>query len=205
MVVLPEPVAPSRAMVCAGLGLEADILEHRLAAAEIAEGDILEAHSPFHLGQLDSAGFIAHVALRVQDLEDAGRRGGGLSHLGDDEAEHGDRQEEVDQVQAELLPLAQGQRAEDDLPPAEVEHGGLAQVGDQEDQREEEGEQARDADLLVHQLIGGGFELGLLRFLAHEGFDHADAGQVLLQDGVQGREACLHFAEQAAGRSSRRS
>ena len=41
---------------------------------------------------------------------------------------------------AELLPFADGQRAADDLPPAVVQHQRLAQVGDQEDQREQKGE-----------------------------------------------------------------
>ena len=66
------------------------------------------------------------------------------------------------QVQAELLPFAERQRAVDDLPPAEVEDRRLPQVGDQEDEREEEGEGARHLDLLVHQVVCGNVEPRLL-------------------------------------------
>ena len=100
--------------------------------------------------QVDRAGHVGHVALGVEDLEDAAGRGAGLRHLRDDEPELAHGEEDVDQVQAELLPLAEGERAGDDLPAAEVEHGDLAQVGDEEDDGEEERERARDVNALCH-------------------------------------------------------
>ena len=42
---------------------------------------------------------------------------------------------------------------------------------------------------------GGGAELGLLAALARERLDHADAGQVFLQDRVQGRQPLLDPGE----------
>ena len=57
----------------ARLGLEADILQHRLAAAEVAEGDILEAHPALHRRQRDGTRLVGHIALGVQDLKDARR------------------------------------------------------------------------------------------------------------------------------------
>ena len=156
-------------------------------------------HAALHRRQGHRVRLVGHVVLGVQDFEDALRRGRGLRHLRDDEAELAEREEDVHQVEAELLPFAEGQRAVDDLPAAEVEDGRLAQVGDQEDHREEEGEDARDLDLLLHQVFGEAVEARLLLRLAHEGLDDLDAGQVLLQDGVQRRELDLHLHEQRLG------
>ena len=49
-------------------------------------------------------------------------------------------------------------------------------------------------DLLLHQVFGRVLEARLLLRLAHERLDDLDAGQVLLQDGVQRRELDLHLA-----------
>ena len=101
---------------------------------------------------------------------------------------------DVDQVQAELLPLAQGQRAVDDLPAAEVEHGGLAQVGDQEDDREQEARRCAPPAICccIRSSADASKRACCSRF-AREGLDDPDAGQVLLQDGVQRRELDLHL------------
>src|SRR6266542_1983086 len=113
-------------------------------------------------------------ASRISQMAQAGASAG-LCHLGDDEAELAQRKEDVDQVEAELLPLAQRQRAADDLAPAEVEHGGLAQPGDEEDSREEEGERARDVELMRHQVVCSGLEARLLHRLADKRLDYTDA------------------------------
>ena len=155
--------------------------------------------SPFTAGSFDRIRLVHDVALGVQDFKDAVGRGGGLSHLGDDEAEQRDREEQVHQVERELLPFAERQRAGDDLLAAHVQDRGLSEVGDQEDQREQEREQARDRDGLVHRVVGGGAEFGLLFLLAREGLDHLDARQVFLQDRVQGRKFLLHLREHRLG------
>ena len=180
----------------AGASLEVDIFEHGLAAAHVAEGDVFKLDGALDGGHFDCPRLVGHIAVRIQDFENALGGGGGLSELGDDEAELGDGEEQVHQVQAELLPLAQGERAGDDLAPTGVQDGGLTQVGDQEDQREEEGKQACDGDLLGHDGVGGLVELGLLARFTREGLDHLDAGQVLLQDGVEGGDFLLHLGEQ---------
>ena len=108
------------------------------------------------------------LVLRVEDLEDALRRRASLRHQVDDEAELAHREEHVRQVQAELLPLAEGQRAADDLPSAEVQDRRLAEVGDQEDDREQERERAADFQLLLEHGVGRPIEARLLVRLAGE-------------------------------------
>ena len=61
-------------------------------------------------------------------------------------------EEQVHQVHAELLPLAQGERASDDLLPAEIERRRLSDIRHQEGDREEEREQAGDFELLLEQV-----------------------------------------------------
>ena len=134
--------------------------------------------------------------MRVENLVDAVGAGRGLAHLRDDEAELAKREEDVDQIEAELLPLADRQRAGDDLVAAKVEHGGLAQVGDQEDHREEKAEDARHGDLLLHQVVGRSVEALLFARLGGKGLDDLDAGQILLQDRVERRELLLHLDEE---------
>ena len=56
------------------------------------------------------------LVLSVEDLEDSSCRRRSLRHLRDDDAQLRQRKEDEDQVQAELLVLAQRQRAVDDLP-----------------------------------------------------------------------------------------
>ena len=103
------------------------------------------------------------------------------------------------QVQAELLPFAQGERAIDDLESAEVEHRGLTKIGDQEDHREQERKDARDFQLLGEDRVGGRAEAGLFFWLTGEGFDHLQPGDVFLQHRVQRTEADLGSHKQGLG------
>ena len=98
----------------------------------------------------------------------------------------GDGEEQVHQVHAKFLPLAQGERSADDLLAARIQDGGLTKVGDQEGEREENGEQAADRDLLAHEIISRVIEFLLLALFARKGFNDFDSGQVLLQDCVEG-------------------
>ena len=82
---------------------------------------MLEGHRALDRRQGHRARLVVDLALGVEDLEDAVRRRRRLRHLRDDQAELAEREEDVDQVEAELLPLAEGERAVDDLPAAEVE------------------------------------------------------------------------------------
>ena len=108
-------------------------------------------------------------------------------------------QEQEGQVEAELLPLAEGEGAADDLSPAEVEDGGLAQVGDQEHERKQEREQSADVDPLLQLGVVARLEADLFGRFGGVRLDHPQAGQVLLQHGVDLRQALLHFAEERLG------
>ena len=55
----------------ARLGLEADVLEHRFAAAKVAEADIGKLHSALHRRQRHGARLVRHLVVGVQDLVDA--------------------------------------------------------------------------------------------------------------------------------------
>lgn len=94
------------------------------------------------------------------------------------------------------MPFAEGEAAVDDLHAAEVEDGGLPQVGDEEDEREEEGEGAADADALLQFGVYAFGEASLFAGFAGEGFDDFEAGQVFLEDGVDFGETDLQLAEE---------
>ena len=78
--------------------------------------------------------------------------GAGLAHLADNETQLANGEKDIDQVEAEFLPFTEGERAVDQLATAEIKHGGLAQIGDQEDEGEQEAENTSDPDLLIHQI-----------------------------------------------------
>ena len=148
---------------------------------------------------MDRLGGVFDIVLGVEDLEDAAGAGGGLGHQRDDKSELAQGQEQEGQVEAELLPLAEGEGAADDLSPAEVEDGGLAQVGDQEHERKQEREQSADVDPLLQLGVVARLEADLFGRFGGVRLDHPQAGQVLLQHGVDLRQALLHFAEERLG------
>ena len=111
------------------LGTETHIVEHQVRAAEVAEGDAIEDDAP-STGGSGTASICRSPRCAHRGFRRRGWRWPRLAHLRDDEAGLAEREEDVDQVEAELLPLADGQRAGDDLVAAKVEHGRLAQLGD---------------------------------------------------------------------------
>ena len=177
------------------LRLDVDMAQDRNATG-ITEGDVLELDVALNRRQRPGIRLVGDVALGIEDFEDTTGRGRGLRHLSNDHAQLGHRKEDEDQVQAELLPFADRQRRVDDLITGRIQHRGLAQIGDQEDHREQEGENTRHRDALLHKRLGGLVKFDLLLRFARESFDHLDAGQVFLQNRIQFRQAALHFAEQ---------
>ncbi len=148
----------------ARLGRKADVVQHGRAAAEVAEAHIPELDPALDGRQRQRAGFFDNIALGIKDLENPPSRGRGLRHQRDDKAQLAEREEHIDQVQAELLVFAEVERAAQHLPGAEIEHRRLAELRDQEDQREQEREHPADhARLLRHQRGGRAVEaLGLV-------------------------------------------
>ncbi len=170
--------------------------QHGVAAGVVAEGHIGKFDAAAGLSQCDCPWLVLDVVGGVEDLKDALGRCSGLGHQVDDEAKLTQREEDVGKIQAELLPLAQRQGALNDLATAKVEDDGLAQVGEQEDDREEEGEGARQFELLSEHRIRRASEARLLLRLAGEGFDHFQSGHVFLQDGVESADADLRLHEE---------
>ena len=63
MVLLPLPVAPSSATVWPGSALEADFVQHRLAAAEVAERHVVEGHPALRLAAASTASGLSATSL----------------------------------------------------------------------------------------------------------------------------------------------
>src|SRR5262249_11504668 len=122
----------------ARLHLERHAVQDRVAAFEVAERDVVELDATLYVLELERVRLVGDVGLGIQDLEDALHRRRRLRHQVNNEAELAHRQEQVREVQAELLPFADGQRPGDDLSAAEIQDRRLAQIGDQEDHREQE-------------------------------------------------------------------
>ena len=74
IVLLPLPVAPSSATVWPGCATKLTSFSTG-APPEIAERHILELDLALNRGQGERAGLVRHIALGVQNLEDAAGRG----------------------------------------------------------------------------------------------------------------------------------
>ncbi len=94
VVVLPDPVGPTSATVCAGLGFEIDI-EHALPAGGEAEADVVVAHFAARVRQRLGAGLLGD-AVGLVDEREIGLQDRRLTMHGGDEAgdliELGDQQ-----------------------------------------------------------------------------------------------------------------
>jgi len=180
----------------AWLGLEGDVLEDGFTAIEVAEGHVGKANAAVHLRHRLCARFVCDFVFSVEDFEYAFGAGAGLAHLGDDKAELAYGEEDIDEIEGEFLPFTQRERIKEDLAPAPVDDSGLTQVRDQKNEGEEEAEDFRNANVLIHEPFGGVVEPVLFLSFAHKGHDDANAGQVFLKDLVERREPALDLAEQ---------
>ena len=178
------------------MDLERDATQHRVAAPEIAERHVVELHVTADAAERFRVRPVFDLISGVENLEDPLGGGGRLRHQVDDEAELTHRQEHVGQVEAELLPFADGERPSDDLPATEVQHRGLPEIGDQEHDGKQERERPRHLQLLGQQCVGGAAEAHLFLWLAAESAHHLESGDVLLQDRVERTDAHLDGHEE---------
>ena len=104
-VVLPEPVAPTRATVSPGRDVEVDAVEHRPVGARVGEADALEAQPG---GGADSAADDARPVgdgdRRVEQLADPVAGAGGLLREGEQEAQRQDRPQQHGEQRDERRP-----------------------------------------------------------------------------------------------------
>ncbi len=177
-------------------GGEGDVLEHGSLGAGIGEGDVLE-------GQLDRA---LDLADPVGALVDAGL---GLEHLGDalggdhgardhhrHEGRHHHRDEDLHEIGDERGDRADLHLAGVDARRGDQQHEDARHVQDEHDDRVDEDHQQADAAVQLGQLaVDHGVALPLA-ILAHEGAQHADAGDLLAQHAVDVVDLALHLLEQ---------
>src|SRR6185503_10934710 len=116
--------------------------------------------------------------------------------LCDDETELRDREEQIDQIQREFLPFAEREQTGDDLFAADIQNGSLSEICDHEHQWEQEREQSRHGDRLIHRTIGGSTELRLLFLFTRKGLDHFHPGKIFLQDRIERGKFFLDFLKQ---------
>ena len=167
------------------LGDETHALQHRVAA-EVAKRDLAELHLARNWRQRTRPRLVGNLALGVKHFKNTARRSAGLRHHTNHKTQLTEWEENIGQIQAKLLVRAQIERTVKNLPPAEIENGGLPNLGHQKDNREEKSEDAVHPELLLHQGGSGVVEALLLVALAGERLDHLEAGHIFLENGIQG-------------------
>lgn len=173
-------------------------MQHRLGAAGIGEGCVAELHPAAHIGS-SIEGTVGELRRTVQHLLHA--LPGGRAP-GDVLEQHGQLQYAVEQLGGV------GDRCHDAARGAEAcAHLRVAQQQDQRHhhvhqrvhRRVHEGEDGQHLQLGLDLLAVGLAEAQLLIGLPHAGLDDADAGNVLLQYGVDPVQMALQAGEQRVG------
>ena len=181
----------------AGLGSEGDVGQDVIAGAGgvIFKGDIPKFHLTCLFRQ-SGCGTVLNVRVGVDDFKDTLGAGLGTGiHQQAHSHHHNAHEHHEDVVQQ------RGQQA--NLQVA-AQNGLAAQVEDEDGGDGDAQHHSRlhedDAQAHVHagfgEVVVGGFELLLLKFLSDIGFDHTDGGQIFLDGFIEQIQPMLHGTEQ---------
>ena len=188
---LAGPRRPDQRHRLAGVDLERDVVQrrHRLVFGagrrRVAEGHVAQLDPTAAGGQLDRVGRALDRRFAVDDLEHPVARGDRALRHPHRHAEHPQRPGQHHQVGVEGGEVAEAEVAFDHHPAADQQHQRDPELRQQPDQRAEEGLQAGRVDRLVEDPLDRALEAVELEFLAGEGLDDADPGDVLL--GLRGQ------------------
>ncbi len=184
-VVLPEPVAPTSAIVVPASHRQGDAVQRGLAAVFVGERRRAQVDAARARGQRPGARLRDDLRLAVEDLEDPRARGGRALGEAEDHADGAHRPEQREHVRVERGELAEVQAPVDDRAAAEEQEAGEAELRQEADERVVERAQARRDHRLVEDAADAGGEALALQVLAGEGLDDAHAADVLLDVGRQ--------------------
>ncbi len=178
-----------------GRGLQADILQDADAGG-VFEVDVAEDHVALEAtgdrrGARDVLGL---VRLGHQVGHPVGTGEGSLDGL-PGAAEVPDGGVETFEVKEEGHQVRDGQGTRQGQPPAEVNHDEGAERGGEFHKRLEGGHQFEGAELGLAVTLDACMNAGGFLGLAGEGFDLADAGEIVVQEGVQVAQHLLTVAE----------
>lgn len=119
---------PDDAESLAGSHGQRDVPQHRCGVA-VAEAHVLEAHRALGVDHLARVGSVVDPRLHVEDLEDPLGAGSGLLGGGEHARHEPDGRDELDEEAGERQEDAGRDAAPQREPPAEREHGELAEHG----------------------------------------------------------------------------
>lgn len=194
---LPSPGAADDGNHLTGLGSEGDVGQDVIAGARgvIFKGDIPKFHLTCLFWQ-SGCGAVLNVRFGVDDFKDTLSAGLGTGVHQQAHGHHHDAHEHHEDVVQQ-----RGQQA--NLQVA-AQNGLAAQVEDEDGGDGDAQHHSRlhedDAQAHVHagfgEVVVGGFELLLLKFLSDIGFDHPDGGQIFLDGFIEQIQPVLHGPEQ---------
>ena len=213
---MPEPEGPTRATVLpastsrsmsssASEG-SASVARERFpggcrfaARCPVAQRDAAHPDAAAAGGELGRRGRALDPRFAVEDLEEAVAGGDRALRHPHRHAEHPHRPGEDHQVGVEGGEVAEAEVAVDHHPPADQQHQGDPELGQEADQRREEGLQPGRVDALVEDPADRALEAVQLVFLAGERLDDADPGDVLLGFRGQLGDPLLDLLQGGAG------
>ena len=165
-----------------GGGLDVDFVEGGLVA--VGEGDLAEFHVPGDgIGEGIAIGGVWFV-VGIEDLEDAISGGsGGEGHLVE-LVEAGDGFVEEAEEEEELHELAEFHAAAHDLPAAEAEDEDVSAHADEGHAGGVAGPPEHDAEGGFAEFVGVAVEAGVFLDFGGEALDLADAGDVVVEEGI---------------------
>ena len=194
-VVLPDPVAPTSATVEPASTTRSTCLQ-RVRAVAVAERDVAQLDVPAARRQRRRAAHDARLA--IEDLEQPGAGGRRALRHAERDAEHPHRPDQHQQVRVERGEVAEGQRAVDDLAPADQQDHRQPEVRQEREERVEERLQAGGEHGLVEDPPDRPAEADELARLGREGLDDAHAGDVLLDLGGDLADPLLDLLQRRA-------
>ena len=196
--VLPAPVRPTSATVCAGLDVEVDVGEHRLARL-VGERDVLVADGPLYPRHILRIGSVEEVGLRVEEVEDAGSGGHRPLQLRELLREAADGVEEALDVERELDELTHPKRAAENEPTAENDGRRQAKGHEHLDRRHQGRGEALRAEVRVEVPLVELLERHEVLLLAAHALDDADPVEVFGQRRVDVGDCDAHTEERGSG------
>ena len=170
-VVLPHPVAPTRATDCAWLDDEIELVEDARAVVAVGEGHGVEPHLAEAVAvrargrQLARLGMVDDLRVGREDLSDTAGGGRGSLSLSDDLPEHAQRPDEERDIGVERDELADRQMPVEHEVAAVAEDGEEAQVREEIHRRHVAGPHLGRVDRALVHVVGLGPQLRRLHTL----------------------------------------
>ena len=168
------------------------------ARAGVVKRDVFEGDVPGRFGNDSRRWRRLDCGLRIQNFDDAFRRGFGARDHGEDVAQKQQGRHTDQHVVAEGDKLSDSKSPADDIDAAPPDGDRRAQISEDKEHRHHQGEVSAHLDVLLHIVDVVAVKVFDLVLLADKGLDDVHTGEVLLDQGIQLAQFLLHDRKQGA-------